>query len=177
MNITVYLGSSPGNDPKYAKAADALGTWIASQGHRLVYGGSAVGLMGVLADAVLRGGGEVIGVEPRFFIESALQHEGITELIAVDTMQERKQKMIELGDAFLAFPGGTGTLEEIAEIMSRVKLGLGQEPCLFYDLDGYYTDLRRMLEHMEAEGFLLPGDPEKFRFLRDLDELEEALGN
>lgn len=177
MNITVYLGSSPGKDPKYREAADALGAWIAAHGHRLIYGGSAIGLMGVLADAVLRGGGEVIGVEPRFFIESALQHEGITELIAVDTMLERKDKMIELGDAFLAFPGGTGTLEEIAEIMSRVKLGLGHEPCLLYDLDGYYEDLRRMLGRMEAEGFLASGDVEKFRFVRDLTELEEALAH
>ena len=175
MNITVYLGSSPGKDPKYREAAAELGAWIGAHGHRLVYGGSAIGLMGALADAVLKAGGEVIGVEPRFFIESALQHDGITELIAVDTMLERKAKMIELGDAFLAFPGGTGTLEEIAEIMSRVKLGLGDEPCLLYDLDGYYRSLRQLLADMEGEGFLAPGDREKFRFIRNLDELEEAL--
>ena len=111
MNIVVYLGARTGKNPLFREKARELGAWIAGQGHRLVYGGSAIGLMGELADAALSAGGEVTGVEPRFFVDAVLQHQGVQDLIVVETMQERKQKMISLGDAFIAFPGGTGTLE------------------------------------------------------------------
>ena len=122
MNITVYLGASVGNDPAFLPAVQELGNWIGANGHALVYGGSKSGLMGALADSVLEAGGHVTGVEPSFFIEAEFQHDGIDDLIVTSDMAERKAKMIELGDAFIAFPGGTGTLEEIAEVMSAVSL-------------------------------------------------------
>ena len=114
MNITVYLGANAGNDPALAEAVRELGSWIGANGHRLVYGGSRSGLMGQLAQSALDAGGTVTGVEPQFFVQQELQHDGLTELIVTKDMTERKTKMIELGDAFIAFPGGTGTLEEIA---------------------------------------------------------------
>ena len=175
-SLTVYLGSNEGRDPKYAEAAAALGAWIGSHGWDLVYGGSRVGLMGILADAVLHAGGRVTGVEPRFFVESALQHDGITELIVTETMAERKTEMIRLGDAFLAFPGGTGTLEEITEIMSRNSIGLMDRLCILYDLDGYYEGLRLLLDHMTEKGFLLPENRSKVCFVRTLEELADVLG-
>ena len=113
MNITVYLGANEGNNPSLKRAVKELGTWIGKSGNALIYGGSKSGLMGALADSVLNAGGNVTGVEPQFFIENEFQHEGITKLIVTKDMSERKNKMIELGNAFIAFPGGTGTLEEI----------------------------------------------------------------
>ena len=111
MNITVYLGANLGTDPALPQAVQQLGRWIGESGNALVYGGSKSGLMGLLADSVLAAGGRVTGVEPRFFLDAELQHEGLTELIVTEDMPARKTKMIELGDAFIAFPGGTGTLE------------------------------------------------------------------
>ncbi|MBQ9720393.1 MAG: TIGR00730 family Rossman fold protein, partial [Oscillospiraceae bacterium] len=117
MNITVYLGANEGNDPALKTAVRKLGTWIGESGHALIYGGSKSGLMGELAESVLRSGGEVTGVEPQFFIDAGFEYDAITRLIVTKDMSERKAKMIELGDAFIACPGGTGTLEEIAEVM------------------------------------------------------------
>ena len=137
MNITVYLGATPGNDPALSDAVRALGTWIGQSGHALVYGGSKCGLMGELAESVLKAGGRVTGVEPRFFVEDGFVYDAITELIVTEDMSERKAKMIELGDAFIAFPGGTGTLEEIAEVISKVALRHLDAPCILYNLNGY----------------------------------------
>lgn len=120
MNITVYLGANAGNDPALAQATAELGRWIGESGNTLVYGGSASGLMGVLAKSVLGAGGKAIGVEPQFFIDEGYEFDGLTELIVTRDMSERKAKMIELGEAFIALPGGTGTLEEITEVMSNV---------------------------------------------------------
>ena len=145
MNITVYLGANAGNDPALAEAVRELGSWIGANGHRLVYGGSRSGLMGQLAQSALDAGGTVTGVEPQFFVQQELQHDGLTELIVTKDMTERKTKMIELGDAFIAFPGGTGTLEEIAEVMSKVSLGQLDAPCILYDLNGYYDSLKALL--------------------------------
>lgn len=110
MNITVYLASSTGNDPKFESAVKELGNWIGTSGNTLIYGGSKTGLMGELAQSVLQAGGKVIGVEPQFFVDEDYQYEGLTQLIVTQDMAERKTKMIELGDAFIAFPGGMGTL-------------------------------------------------------------------
>ena len=148
MNITVYLGSTPGNDPALEQAVRALGTWIGENGHNLVYGGSRCGLMGMLAESVLASGGKVYGVEPQFFVDAGFVYDAITKLYITQDMSERKAKMIELGDAFIAFPGGTGTLEEIAEIMSKVALRHLDAPCILYNLNGYYNDLRALLRHM-----------------------------
>ena len=152
MNITVYLGALEGKDPALAKAVKELGTWIGTSGNSLVYGGSKSGLMGVVAESVLQAGGEVTGVEPQFFIDAEVQYDGLTELIVTRDMTERKTKMIELGDAFIAFPGGTGTLEEIAEVMSKVSLKQLEAPCIFYNLNGYYDSMKELLSHMIAMG-------------------------
>lgn len=170
MNITVYLGAATGARKKYAGQAAALGSMIGARGHRLIYGGSRVGLMGVLADACLAAGGEVIGVEPAFFVENEVQHAGITELIVTQTMAERRAKMIELGDAFIAFPGGTGTLEEISEVISMNKLGLLERPAVLLDLGEYYAPLRAMFLQMAEEGFLPPEQLEKIHFSRTVEE-------
>ncbi len=175
MNIVVYLGARPGKNPLFREKARELGAWIAVQGHRLVYGGSAIGLMGELADAALSAGGEVTGVEPRFFVDAVLQHQGVQDLIVVETMQERKQKMISLGDAFIAFPGGTGTLEEISEIISMTCLGLIDKPCIIYNIDGYYNILADYLDQMVAEGFMTPENRRKVLFAGGTAELEPIL--
>ena len=175
MNIVVYLGARPGKNPLFREKAWELGAWIAGQGHRLVYGGSAIGLMGELADAALSAGGEVTGVEPRFFVDAVLQHQGVQDLIVVETMQERKQKMISLGDAFIAFPGGTGTLEEISEIISMTCLGLTDKPCIIYNINGYYNILADYLDQMVAEGFMTPENRGKIFFAEGTADLESIL--
>ena len=175
MNIVVYLGARTGKNPLFREKARELGAWIAGQGHRLIYGGSAIGLMGELADAALSAGGEVTGVEPRFFVDAVLQHQGVQELIVVETMQERKQKMISLGDAFIAFPGGTGTLEEISEIISMTCLGLTDKPCIIYNINGYYNILADYLDQMVAEGFMTPENRGKIFFAESTADLESIL--
>ena len=175
MNITVYLGANAGNDPALAEAVRELGSWIGANGHRLVYGGSRSGLMGQLAQSALDAGGTVTGVEPQFFVQQELQHDGLTELIVTKDMTERKTKMIELGDAFIAFPGGTGTLEEIAEVMSKVSLGHLDAPCILYDLDGYYAGLKALLAHMVEMGLSSPERQSGIYFAKDLDEIKSIL--
>ena len=153
MNITVYLGSNSGKDASIKEAVRKLGVWIGTAGHTLVYGGSKIGLMGVLAEAVIENGGEAIGVEPQFLVDRVLQYENLTELIVTKDMSERKDKMVEMGDVFIAMPGGTGTLEEISEIMSKVALNLLDAPCILYNHNGYYDDLKKQLEKMNEYGF------------------------
>ncbi len=152
MNITVYLGSMEGSRPIYREAVRALGTWIGENGHTLVYGGSACGLMGEIAHSALQAGGAVIGIEPQFLMDLEAQYDGLTELLVTKDMRERKAALIEHGDAFIAFPGGTGTLEEISEVMSMVSLKQLSAPCILYNLDGYYDSLRELLNTMIREG-------------------------
>lgn len=173
MNITVYLGANPGNDPALREAVRALGRWIGESGNALVYGGSKSGLMGELAQSVLDAGGDVTGVEPQFFIDECLQCDGLTELIVTRDMSERKAKMIELGDAFIAFPGGTGTLEEITEVMSKVSLRHLDAPCILYNLNGYYNHLRLQLRHMVDMGLSAPERLENIHFAASLQEIKD----
>lgn len=175
MNITVYLGANEGNTPALKAAVQELGRWIGESGNALIYGGSRSGLMGALADSVLATGGEVTGVEPEFFVKGELQHDGLTELIVTKDMTERKTKMIELGNAFIAFPGGTGTLEEIAEVMSKVSLKHLDAPCILYDLDGYYTGLRMLLGRMIETGLSSEERQEGIYFAKDLAEIKAIL--
>lgn len=175
MNITVYLGASAGNDPVFLPAVQELGAWIGASGHALVYGGSKSGLMGALADSVLAAGGHVTGVEPSFFIEAEFQHDGIDDLIVTSDMAERKAKMIELGDAFIAFPGGTGTLEEISEIMSAVSLGHLNAPRILYNLDGYYNDLKALLCRMIDKGLSSPRRQQGIYFADRLSEIASII--
>ena len=175
MNITVYLGANRGNDPALEKAVEEFGNWIGENGNTLVYGGSEVGLMGLIARSVMASGGKVIGVEPRFFVEAELQLDGITELIVTEDMSERKAKMIELGDAFVAFPGGTGTLEEISEIMSKVSLRHLESPCILFNLNGFYDGLKDLLEKMISTGLSSPGRQKGIVFVDSLDEVKRLL--
>ena len=175
MNITVYLGANEGSDPALKQAVQALGRWIGESGNALVYGGSRSGLMGQLADSVLAAGGKVTGVEPQFFLDAELQHDGLTQLIVTRSMAERKAKMIQLGDAFIAFPGGTGTLEEITEVMSQVSLGQLSAPCILYDLDGYYCHLKALLDHMIASGLSSPERQRGIHFAQNLPEIQVLL--
>ena len=175
MNITVYLGALEGNAPALRSAVRELGEWIGRNGHALVYGGSKTGLMGELADSVLRTGGRVTGVEPQLFMDRNAQHTGLTELIVTRDMTERKAKMIELGDAFLAFPGGTGTLEEIAEVMSKVSLKLLDAPCILYDLNGYYSGLKTLLARMIELGLSSEERQRGIFFAQSLPEIRQIL--
>lgn len=175
MKITVYLGANEGNDLSLKRAVQELGTWIGESGHALIYGGSRCGLMGEIAESVLNAGGEVTGVEPQFFVDGELQHEGLTKLIVTQDMTERKTKMIELGDAFIAFPGGTGTLEEIAEVMSKVSLKHLDAPCILYNLNGYYDGLKELLNKMISMGLSSKERQNGIYFAETLDEIKEIL--
>lgn len=175
MNITVYLGANEGSDPALGSAVRELGTWIGESGRALVYGGSKSGLMGELALSVMAAGGEVTGVEPQFFIDAGYVIDGLKELIVTRDMAERKTKMIELGDAFIAFPGGTGTLEEITEVMSKVSLKQMDAPCILYNLNGYYDSLRALLEHMKEMGLSSDERQQGIYFADDLDEIKRII--
>ena len=175
MNITVYLGANEGNDPALKQAVWELGTWIGESGNDLIYGGSKVGLMGVIAESVLRAGGKVTGVEPQFFMEKELQYDAVTHLIVTETMAERKTKMIELGDVFVAMPGGTGTLEEISEVMSLLALDRLEAPCILYNLHGYYDSLQQLLDRMIAADLSSEYRQRNIYFVKNLDELQKVL--
>lgn len=175
MNITVYLGSRDGTDKEFTKAVRELGAWIGESGNALVYGGSRVGLMGKIADSVLKAGGKATGVEPQFFIDSDVQHEGLTKLIVTKDMAERKAKMIELGDVFITFPGGTGTLEEVSEIMSKISLKHLLAPCIIYNLNGYYDSLKALLDNMGEKGMLSSECRNHIFFADNLGQIKEIL--
>jgi len=152
--ICVYAGSSFGAAPGYAEAAAAFGAACARRGLGIVYGGGSVGLMGVLADAALAAGGEVTGVIPRVMLDEERGHRGLTELIPVDSMHERKHRMASLADAFVALPGGIGTLEEVVEIFTWLQLGLHLKPVGLLNTGNFYTPLLHLLDHMRDEQFL-----------------------
>lgn len=176
MNITVYLGANKGNDDSLERAAKELGQWIGDSGHALVYGGSKTGLMGILAESAVESGGKVTGVEPEMFIQSEVQYDGVTELIVTKDFPERKRKMIELGDAFIAFPGGTGTLEEIAEVISQTVLKQLDAPCILYNLNGYYDGLKALLFHMIEMGLSTEERQKQIYFAENLADIKAILG-
>ncbi len=155
-SVCVYCGSNAGRNPAYAARSRMLGERLAAERLTLVYGGGNVGLMGVVADAVLAGGGEVIGVIPQQLVDWEVAHRGLTRLDVVDSMHTRKQRMFELSDAFVALPGGFGTMEEIFEMLTWRQLGIGDKPCAFLDVDGFYAPLIGMIDRMVAERFLHP---------------------
>ena len=152
-----------------------MGAWIGNSGNALVYGGSKSGLMGAIAESVLKVGGEVTGVEPEFFIENEFEHDGLTKLIVTKDMAERKNKMIELGEVFIAFPGGTGTLEEITEVISKVSLKQLDAPCIIYNLNGYYNDLKALLNHMIEKGLSSNERQEGIYFAENLNNIKQIL--
>ena len=155
-SICVYCGSNAGGKPAYTERAMAMGDRIAREGLQLVYGGGNVGLMGIVADAVLQGGGEVVGVIPEQLVNWEVAHKGVTRLEVVGSMHERKMRMFDLSDGFVALPGGFGTLDEMFEMLTWRQLGIGNKPCAFLDVDGFYGPLIAMVDRMVEERFLHP---------------------
>ena len=162
--LCVYCGSSSGKHPEYVEQARAFGAEMARRGIALVYGGGKVGLMGTVADAVLSGGGKVIGVIPRQLVDLEVAHADLTELVVVETMHQRKTRMFELSDAFVALPGGFGTMDEMFEMLTWAQLGLHRYPCAFLDVRGYYAGLRGLMDHMVDEGFVQAGQRDSVWF-------------
>lgn len=175
MNVTVYLGANEGNDPELARAVESFGAWIGTSGNSLVYGGSKSGLMGRIAMAALAAGAQVTGVEPQFFIDAEKQLDGLTELIVTPDIATRRAKMIELGDAFVAFPGGTGTLEEVSEVMSMSCLGRLEAPVVLFNLNGFYDGLKMQLARMVQTGLTTPERLMDVRIVDTLADIERVI--
>ena len=177
MKITVFCGANNGKSELYIKNATELGEWIADNNHTLVYGGGKIGLMGVIADTVLENRGEVIGIMPQFLVDREISHTGITEFIIVDDMSARKAKLVDLGDVFIALPGGPGTLEEISQAISWVRVGKKDAPCILMNVDGYYDFLERYFDKMVEEGFLTKEDRKNTLFTDNIEEMERFIFN
>lgn len=153
-SVCVFCGASSGHDPRYAAAAAAVGTTLATRGIQVVFGGGHRGLMGIVADAALAADGHVVGVIPRGLVDRELAHPGVSELVIVDTLHERKARMADLADAFIALPGGLGTLEELAEVLSWAQLDLHAKPIGLLDVNDYFGQLGAFLDHAVQEGFI-----------------------
>ena len=168
--LAVYCGSSMGNDPAFRSAAQAIGEAMAERGIGLVYGGGKLGLMGVVADAVLGNGGEAYGVIPQALIDLEVAHQGLTELHVVDTMHERKAKMTELTDAFVALPGGIGTYDELFEAWTWNALGYHAKPFALLNVSGFWNEMIRFLDHATASGFMSPARRAQLLVAQEIDE-------
>ena len=173
--VCVFCGSNAGIRPEYGIAAQGLATVLARRGLGLVYGGGKVGLMGMLADSMLEAGGEVIGVIPQSLVAKEVAHRGVTELRIVDTMHQRKALMNELSDAFIALPGGFGTLDEFFEILTWSQLGIHGKPSGLLNVSGYFDSLLAMLDHAVTERFLRPAHRELVIADIDADSLVQRL--
>lgn len=171
MRICVYCGSRAGEPEVFAIAAKQVGELLAASGIDLVYGGGHVGLMGIVADAVMHNGGRVYGVIPEALAQKELAHDGLTELHVVPDMHARKVKMADLSDAFVALPGGAGTMEEIFEQWTWLQLSIHNKPCGFLDVAGYYAPLLEMIENMVQHGFLSREHADMVKFSDNMDEL------
>jgi uncharacterized protein (TIGR00730 family) len=169
--VCVFCGSTDGAVPSYREAARRFGAALSREGLGLVYGGGRTGLMGAVADAVLAGGGEVIGVIPEVLEIKERSHHGLSELRVVGSMPERKALMAELADAFVTLPGGLGTLDELCEVLTLALLGLHHKPCGLLDVDGYYESFLAFLDHARREGFVRS----EHRALLSVDRDPEAL--
>ncbi|HSS68156.1 MAG TPA: TIGR00730 family Rossman fold protein [Nocardioidaceae bacterium] len=170
MRFAVFTGSSDGTDGHRRLAAD-LASHLAAAGHGIVYGGAQVGLMGVVADTALAAGGEVIGVIPRHLVVGEIAHRGLTRLEVVETMHERKARMAQLADAFVALPGGAGTLEELFEVFTWGQLGLHTKPTAILDPDGFYSPLLGQLDVMRELGYVRPAHRDSLGAARNVEEL------
>lgn len=177
VKIAVYCGASKGTQTIYEKAAADLGKWLAKRNDTLVYGGGKAGLMGVVADAVIAEGGQTIGVMPTFLLERELAHPHLTEMLVVDSMSERKLKMFELSQAFIALPGGPGTLEEITEMVSWTRVGQNPYPCIFFNAGNYYAPIQQAYNQMVESGFLSQSDREKILFSDSFPEITAFIEN
>ncbi|HHB83141.1 MAG TPA: TIGR00730 family Rossman fold protein [Devosia sp.] len=173
-SICIFCGSRPGNTPVFADAARHVGATLARRGINLVYGGGHVGLMGITADAVLENGGRVYGVIPEVLADKELAHPNLTELFVVKNMHERKMKMAELADGFIALPGGAGTMEEIFEQWTWLQLRIHDKPGAFLDVDGFYQPLNQMIQSMVARDFLSVEHAAMVNFSPSIEDLLEA---
>lgn len=173
-SLCVYCGSSLGRSPGPVQSARVLGRLLAARNVQLVYGGASIGVMGAIADEVLRCGGRVVGVIPQALVDKEVAHHGLTELIVTGSMHERKARMAELSDAFVALPGGVGTLEELFEIWTWAQLGLHRKPCGVLNVDGYFDGLIAFLDHAAASGFIRPSHRAMLQVAHTPDELLAA---
>lgn len=174
-SVCVYCGSSSRVADIHKQAAHALGDGLARRGIRLVYGGGRVGLMGIVADAALAAGGEVVGIIPEHIQSAEVEHTGLTELHVVDSMHTRKRMMVERSDAFVVLPGGLGTLDETFEILTWKQLGLHDKPIVIADVDGYWRPLLGLIDHMIAEGFARDTVQGFYRVADQIDDVFAAL--
>jgi uncharacterized protein (TIGR00730 family) len=174
-SICVFCGANGGADPAYLAAAEAVGAGLAARGIRVVYGGGRVGMMGAVADAARAAGGEVVGVIPQQIFDLEIGHTGLDDLRVVSSMHERKALMAELSDAFVALPGGIGTLEELFEVYTWAQLGIHAKPMALLDVAGYYEPLAAFLDHAVAQRFLLRETREMLAVADDFDGLLETL--
>lgn len=175
--VCVFCGSSPGARDVYADASARLGKLLAHRGQTLVYGGAQVGMMGTVADAALAAGGDVVGAIPHYMAGRELAHGGLTELHVVDGMHERKALMAERADAFIALPGGAGTLDEFFEVWTWSQIGLHAKPIGLLDVDGFYQPLWRMIEHLVAEGFVKQRHQDRLLIDSDPERLLDAMAD
>ncbi|WP_102335229.1 TIGR00730 family Rossman fold protein [Salimicrobium jeotgali] len=176
MKICIFAGSRKGENPEYEEKAGELGRLLAGQGIAVVYGGSSAGLMGALANGALSEGGEVIGVMPRQLDGIEVSHTKLTQLIQVDTMHERKAKMAELADGYIALPGGFGTLEELTETITWAQIGIHDKPVGLLNVAGYYTPFMTMVEHAVESGFVDLAQANRLKLEEEPDDLVNALG-
>lgn len=177
MNIAVYCGAAKGNDTIYEKTAKTVGKWIAKSGHTLVYGGGDVGLMGIVANTVLENGGEVIGVIPDIMMIREQRHNGLTKIIDTKSMSERRDIMMELSDAFIALPGGPGTLDEISEIIMMMRIREMDSPCVLFNTEGFYNPLKALIQNMVNAAFSEQEDLDRLLFSDDIEEIAEYIEN
>ena len=175
--VCVFSGSRPGVRPAYLDAARTLGRTLAARGMGVVYGGTSVGLMGAVADAAMEAGGEVVGVIPEALVSKEIAHEGLAGLVVTGSMHERKAKMAELSDAFVALPGGFGTFEELFEVVTWAQLGMHQKPVALFDVDEYFAPLVAMVDHAVREGFVPSEQRGLLLYERDASALLDALGS
>lgn len=178
MNITVYCGAAEGKDPEYISRARELGAWMAAKGHTLIYGAGNSGMMGAISDALIEGGGEAIGVTPRFFILAEETRSDLAEVVISDDMSTRRNWMIENGDAFIALPGGMGTLDEITEVMTYKRLGLlgkVNKPVMIYNVNGYYDRFFSFLNDMRDDSFCRQIDRDNVIEVGCLEDIVRAL--
>lgn len=177
MNIAIYCGSRFGNDEAYKKEAIKMVDYIAKKNFNIVYGGSKAGLMGIISDHALNKEIEIVGVIPHYLVDKELENERLKNIIKVDNMRQRKTKMEELSDAFIAYPGGCGTLEEISEILTTIQIGTSKKPCAFFNLNGYYDKLVEFLKNAIKEGFMLQEHLDCLIISDNIKEIIDAFEN
>ena len=178
MNITVYCGAAEGQDPEFIARARELGSWMAAKGHTLIYGAGNSGMMGAVSDALIEGGGAAIGVTPRFFILAEETRDDLTEVVISDDMSTRRNWMIDNGDAYIALPGGMGTLDEITEVMTYKRLGLlgkVNKPVMIYNVNGYYDRFFSFLDDMRDQSFCRQLDRDNVIEVKCLEDIIRAL--